>query len=211
MLIRVAMHTCGLLYHWPISLCCPLHLHPNCRLVLAEVSPSAVTYSNKSRVMPTRASLPLRQGEAVLQVAWQPLVPADGGFHTGCEGAAGCAAAAAAVLTSQRLLILTERLGVVASAGIPADMGLPVSCLWLGPALLASTSTGQVLQVCWDGKLVHLCSLLGSGAPALLGALADRLLIATQATAAGGQVYGWLEQGVPPLETQPHPKPSNVP
>jgi hypothetical protein len=45
----------------------------------------------------------------------------------------------------------------------------------------------QVLQVCWDGKLVHLCSLLNGGAPALLGALADRLLIATRANAAGGQ------------------------
>jgi hypothetical protein len=45
----------------------------------------------------------------------------------------------------------------------------------------------QVLQVCWDGKLVHLCSLLNGSAPALLGALADRLLIATRANAAGEQ------------------------
>lgn len=46
----------------------------------------------------------------------------------------------------------------------------------------------QVLQVCWDGKLVHLCSLLQSAAaPALLGALADRLLIATRASKDGEQ------------------------
>lgn len=44
----------------------------------------------------------------------------------------------------------------------------------------------QVLQVCWDGKLVHLCSLLQSAAaPALLGALADRLLIATRGSKDG--------------------------
>jgi len=101
-------------------------------------------YSNKSRMLPVRASLVLRPGEAVLQVAWQTLVPADGSFHTGSEGAATAVAAAAAVLTSQRLLVLNERLGVVASASMPADMGLPVSCLWMGPALLLSTTTGQV-------------------------------------------------------------------
>lgn len=150
-------------------------------LCLAEVSPNAVTYSNKARLLPVRASLQLRSGEAVVQVAWQSLMPRDSSFHSGCEGAGTVAAACAAVLTSQRMLIVNERLGVVASASVPSDLGLPVSCLWMGPALLLSTSTGQVLQVCWDGKLVHLCSLLGSSPPALLGALADRLLIATRA------------------------------
>lgn len=77
-------------------------------------------------------------------MAWQSLLPADNSFHSGSEGAASAAAAACALLTTQRLLILNERLGVVASAGIPSDMGLPVSCLWMGPALLVSTSTGQV-------------------------------------------------------------------
>lgn len=125
---------------WLAAPCFP----PTCRLCLAEVSPSAVTYSNKSRVLPVRASLALRPGEAVLQVAWQTLVPADASFHTGSEGAGTAVAAAAAVLTSQRLLIVNERLGVVASASVPADMGLPVSCLWMGPALLLSTTTGQV-------------------------------------------------------------------
>jgi hypothetical protein len=43
----------------------------------------------------------------------------------------------------------------------------------------------QVLQVCWDGKLVHVCSLLQGTAPALLGALADRLLVATKPSPAG--------------------------
>ncbi|PSC69692.1 Transducin WD40 repeat-like superfamily [Micractinium conductrix] len=150
------------------------------QLCLAEVSPSAVTYTNKSRVLPVRATLALRSGEAVVQVAWQSLMPADNSFHSGCDGAGSVAAAVAAVLTSQRLLLVNERLAVVASAGIPSDMGLPASCLWMGPALLVSTTIGQVLQVCWDGKLVHLCSLLGGASPALLGALADRLLIATR-------------------------------
>ena len=210
------------------------------------MSPSAVTYSNKSRVLPVRATLPLRQGEALLQVAWQSLMPGGAteaaSFHSGCEGAGSAAAACAALLTSQRVLIVNERLAVVASAAIPSDMGLPVSCLWMGPALLVSTSTGQVggagldwtacavqtgswnpalglsgllrcmvealgapqqrppvllhvlqvLQVCWDGKLVHLCSLLNGSAPALLGALADRLLIATRANAAGEQLGACL-------------------
>lgn len=119
------------------------------------------------------------------QVAWQSLMPADNSFHSGCDGAGSVAAAVAAVLTSQRLLLVNERLAVVASAGIPSDMGLPASCLWMGPALLVSTTIGQVLQVCWDGKLVHLCSLLGGASPALLGALADRLLIATRPKGTG--------------------------
>jgi hypothetical protein len=146
----------------------PLTYHPAllpsslllpCRLCLAEVSPSAVTYSNKSRVLPVRASLPLRQGEALLQVAWQSLMPggaeAAASFHSGCEGAGSAAAACAALLTSQRVLITNERLAVVASGGIPSDMGLPVSCLWMGPALLVSTSTGQVGGQGWAG-----CALL---------------------------------------------------
>lgn len=133
---------------------CLAPARPAHRLCLAEVSPSAVTYSNKSRVLPVRASLALRPGEAVLQVAWQPLVPADGSFHSGSEGAATAVAAAAAVLTSQRLLILSERLGVVASASVPADMGLPVSCLWMGPALLLSTTTGQVIARLDDAESV---------------------------------------------------------
>lgn len=119
----------------------------SCRLCLAEVSPSAVTYSNKSRVLPVRATLPLRPGEALLQVAWQSLMPAGaeaGSFHSSCEGAGSAAAACAALLTSQRVLIVNELLSVVASAAIPSDTGLPVSCLWMGPALLVSTSTGQV-------------------------------------------------------------------
>jgi hypothetical protein len=37
-----------------------------------------------------------------------------------------------------------------------------------------------VLHVCWDGRVVHLASLLGGPPPALLGALADRLLLASR-------------------------------
>ena len=160
-----------------------------CRLCLADASPSAATYANKTRVMPVRAALPLRLGEAVVQVAWQSLMPPPDAaeFHSGSEGAGSAAAAAGAVLTSQRLLVVSERLAMLASAPIPSHVGLPVSCLWMGPALLVSTSTGQVLQVCWDGKVVHLCSLLNPSAPALVGALADRLLIATKASPTGEQ------------------------
>ena len=47
--------------------------------------------------------------------------------------------------------------------------------------------------MCWDGKLAHLCSLLQGAPPALLGALADRLLIASRATPAGAA--GWRHGG----------------
>lgn len=41
----------------------------------------------------------------------------------------------------------------------------------------------QVLQVCWDGKAVHLCSLMAGGPQVLVGALADRLLLANRCCA----------------------------
>eukprot|EP00887_Chlorella_sp_A99_P003020 scaffold9.g3020.t1 len=160
------------------------------KLCLAEVSPSAVTYSGQSRVLATKHAVQLRPGEALVQVAWQTLNEAGSGFHSGSAGAASACAAVAAVLTSERLLLLSERLAVVAAAALAPELGPPVSCLWLGPALLVSTGAGQVAQVCWDGKAQHLCSLLsgggGAAAAGLLGALADRLLVATAAAAGPG-------------------------
>lgn len=34
--------------------------------------------------------------------------------------------------------------------------------------------------MCWDGKAVHLCSLMAGGPQVLVGALADRLLLANR-------------------------------
>lgn len=54
--------------HAPTLLRSP-RFFPVCRLCLAEVSPSAATYSNKTRVLPVRATLQLRAGEAVVQAS----------------------------------------------------------------------------------------------------------------------------------------------
>ena len=153
------------------------------RLCLVDVSATATSYAGQARVLAARHSLALRPGEAVLQVAWQGLNEAGSGFHSGSVGAATAAAAAAAVLTNERLLLLSERLAVLAAVALPPELGPPVGCLWVGPALLVSTAGGQVVQVCWDGKLEHLAALLappGGGGAALLGALADRLLLCTR-------------------------------
>ena len=164
--------------------CCPAL---QCRLCLTDVFSSATSYSGQGRVLATKHTLQLRPGEAVVQVAWQTLNEGGSGFHSGSRGAATAVAAAAAVLTSERVLLVSERLAVVAVATIPSELGSPASCLWMGPALLVSTSCGQVVQACWDGKLVHLCSLLSrseGGGAGLLGALADRLLVGTKASGA---------------------------
>ena len=148
-------------------------------------SSGSSSYPQQSaRALPVRHTLALRPGEALVQVAWQPLVDPGGGFHAGSEGAASAAAAAAAVLTSERVVVVSERLEVLASASVPPDMGVPASCLWLGPALLVTTSGGQLLQLAWDGALLHAAALLG-GPPSLLGALADRVLLAARAPGSG--------------------------
>jgi hypothetical protein len=164
----------------------PLH-----RLCLADISPSAVTYTNQARTLAARHTLQLLPDEAVRQVAWQRLTPSDGTFHTASPGAASAVAAAAAVLTTRRVLLLSERLTPLAVAAVPGDLGVPLCCLWVGPAVLVSTSSSQVLSVGWDGRVTHLCSLLSAAAPqALVGALADRLLLASKVRgplAAGGR------------------------
>lgn len=150
------------------------------RLCVTDVAQSSGGYVGKARVLAARATLRLLPSETVVQVAWQPLIEYSSGFHTGSEGAGCGAAAAVAVLTTGRVLLATERLRPLASAALPADGGAPVSCLWVGPALLVTTTSNQVLHVCWDGRVVHLASLLGGPPPALLGALADRLLLASR-------------------------------
>ncbi|GAB4816914.1 hypothetical protein N2152v2_003960 [Parachlorella kessleri] len=147
--------------------------------------------SQPGKGLAARQTLQLRPGEALVQVAWQALSEPAGGYHTAnCPPPA--AACVAALLTTERCLLVDERLRVVAASSLAPDLGLPVSCLWVGPALLVSTAGHQVLQVCWDGKAVHLCSLLAGSSPAVLaGALADRLLLASRpGGGARGEVAG---------------------
>jgi len=140
------------------------------------------------KVLQARSSIQLFSTEAVVQMAWQRLTDPSQEFNTSTPGAGNAAASALAILTTERVIILSERLAVLATGPLPGDAGPPVSCLWVGPALLVSTAGGQVLHVGWDGRVHHACSLLsGVASPVTLtGALADRLLLASTINLAPG-------------------------
>ncbi|KAI3452045.1 hypothetical protein Pfo_008710 [Paulownia fortunei] len=108
-----------------------------------------------------RKFIRLKVNETVLQVQWQETLR---GFVAG-------------ILTTQRALIVTADLDVLASSSAKFDKGLPSfrSLLWLGPALLFSTST-SVNVLGWDGKVRTILSISMPNA-VLLGALNDRLLL----------------------------------
>ncbi|CAA0840935.1 Transducin/WD40 repeat-like superfamily protein [Striga hermonthica] len=117
--------------------------------------------------IPTKAEgrkfIRLKVNETVLQVQWQETLR---GFVAG-------------ILTTLRVLIVTADLDVLAcsSANICVPLTLPYyrSLLWLGPALLFSTST-SVNVLGWDGKVRTILSTCMPNA-VLLGALNDRLLL----------------------------------
>ena len=139
------------------------------------------------KVLQARSSIQLFSTEAVVQMAWQRLADPSQEFNTSTPGADNAAASALAILTTERVIILSERLAVLATGPLPGDAGPPVSCLWVGPALLVSTAGGQVLHVGWDGRVHHACSLLSVTSPVTLtGALADRLLLASTINLAPG-------------------------
>lgn len=108
-----------------------------------------------------RKFIKLKANETVVQVQWQETLR---GFVAG-------------ILTTQRVLIVTVDLDVLASTSAKFDKGLPPfrSLLWLGPALLFSTST-SVNMLGWDGKVRTILSISMPNA-VLLGALNDRLLL----------------------------------
>ncbi|KAG2445523.1 hypothetical protein HXX76_000138 [Chlamydomonas incerta] len=98
-------------------------------------------------------------------------------------GLGGPTDAVAAVLTTQRLLIVTAALRVVASVslaalGCPAAAAEPLtSVVWAGPMLLVTTAAGQVLQLTWTGQLLPVATLSPTGHVALLGVTGDSLLL----------------------------------
>ncbi|TYI01634.1 hypothetical protein ES332_A11G215500v1 [Gossypium tomentosum] len=104
----------------------------------------------------------LKANEIVLQVHWQQTLR---GYVAG-------------VLTTQRVLIVSVDLDVLASSSSKFDKGNPPfrSLLWVGPALLFSTATA-VCILGWDGKVRTILSISMPNA-ALVGALNDRLLLA---------------------------------
>ncbi|KAI8542186.1 hypothetical protein RHMOL_Rhmol08G0119000 [Rhododendron molle] len=109
-----------------------------------------------------RKAINLKVNEIVLQVCWQETLR---GYVAG-------------VLTTQRVLILSADLDILASSSTKFDKGLPSfrSLLWVGPALLFSTTT-SISMLGWDG-IVR--TILSTSMPAavLVGALNDRLLLA---------------------------------
>lgn len=109
-----------------------------------------------------RKSIKLKPNEIVLQVHWQETLR---GFVAG-------------ILTTQRVLIVSADLDILANSSTKFDRGLPSfrSLLWIGPALLFST-TSAVSVLGWDGKVRTIVSISMPNA-VLVGALNDRLLLA---------------------------------
>lgn len=109
-----------------------------------------------------KRSIKLKANEIVLQVHWQ-------------ETLRGCVAG---ILTTHRVLIVSADLDILASSSMKFDKGLPSyrSLLWVGPALMFSTTTA-ISVLGWDGKVR---TILSSSVPnaVLVGTLNDRLLLA---------------------------------
>ncbi|MFS7974001.1 putative transcription factor WD40-like family [Helianthus anomalus] len=112
-----------------------------------------------------KKSIKLKTNEIVLQVHWQ-------------ETLRGCVAG---ILTTHRVLIVSADLDILASSSMKFDKGLPsissvTSLLWVGPALMFSTTTA-ISVLGWDGKVR---TILSSSMPnaVLVGTLNDRLLLA---------------------------------
>lgn len=109
-----------------------------------------------------KKSIKLKTSEMVLQVHWQETLR---GFVAG-------------ILTTQRVVIASADLDILASSSTRFDKGLPSfrSLLWIGPALLFSTAT-SISLLGWDGKVRTVLSICMPNA-VLVGALNDRLLLA---------------------------------
>ncbi|CAG9467863.1 unnamed protein product [Pedinophyceae sp. YPF-701] len=133
------------------------------------------------------AQLPLLPGERVAQVLWQDINPA-GDAHAAPVWAA-------AVVTSRRVMMVSSTLTVLASANSPAECcGAPLpitSAAWAGPALLAVTASGLVLQLTWTSQLLPVCSVPVDAATtqvAIAGTAPDRVLIARRSAGSPASV-----------------------
>ncbi|KAI4314946.1 hypothetical protein L6164_027803 [Bauhinia variegata] len=110
-----------------------------------------------------KKSIKLKRNEIVLQVHWQETLRGN----------------VAGILTTHRVLIVSAGLDILAGTSTNFDEGLPSfrSLLWVGPALLFSTSSA-ISVLGWDGKARTILSISMPYA-VLVGALNDRLLIAS--------------------------------
>ncbi|PQQ18174.1 uncharacterized protein Pyn_35991 [Prunus yedoensis var. nudiflora] len=110
-----------------------------------------------------KKSIKLKLNEIVLQVHWQETLR---GYVAG-------------ILTTQRVLIVSADLDILAGSSAKFDKGLPsisFTTSWVGPALLFSTTTA-ISVLGWDGKVRTILSISMPYA-VLVGALNDRLLLA---------------------------------
>eukprot|EP00210_Caulerpa_lentillifera_P001166 g1122.t1 len=115
----------------------------------------------------------LSDGEIIIQVAWQTL--SDEEEATQEPNSYTCV-----VLTNQRLMLFLANGYPVLSYPPQNSPGLAspaTSCLWIGPALLYVTKSGEVNQLLWDGTTVMICGAPSTtGSAYLVAALADRIL-----------------------------------
>lgn len=122
----------------------------------------------------------LGTGEIVIQVAWQRLQKHDSEYNSsGSLAAEEPNSNACAILTNQRLMIFLANGYPVLSYPPQNSAGLsppPISCLWVGPALLYLTEAGEVYQLMWDGSTAMICGAPATGNIILAAAYADRLL-----------------------------------
>jgi len=121
----------------------------------------------------------LSEGEIIIQVAWQILSEEEDAHQLPNSFTA-------AVLTNQRLMIFLANGYPVLSFPAQSTPGLyssPMSCLWVGPALLYVTRSGEVYQLLWDGTTVMICGApTTTGSAILTAALADRILFLCRET-----------------------------
>lgn len=115
----------------------------------------------------------LAEGEIIIQVSWQKLCEAEDAHQAPNSFTA-------AILTSRRLMLFLANGYPVLSFPQQNTPGLyspPVSCLWVGPALLYVTQSGEVNQLLWDGSTVMICGAPSTtGSAILAAALGDRIL-----------------------------------
>ena len=121
----------------------------------------------------------LSEGEIIIQLSWQTLSEESDAQQLPNSFTA-------AVLTNQRLMIFLANGYPVLSFPPQNSPGLyspPMSCLWVGPALLYVTRTGEVNQLLWDGSTVMICGAPSTtGSAVLAAALADRILFLCRET-----------------------------
>ena len=92
-----------------------------------------------------------------MQTAWQDLIATASEGSILDDTGKGKASILGAVLTSQRLLLVSATLQVLAAMSIGSGEAAVTSILWMGPALLFCTSDHQVhIKPSADHVHVHL-------------------------------------------------------